>query len=1741
MDWHTPPSKLSVRNPLIRSLRPISTTPSFYTTDSKHVLDQLDISTKRPHEIPGDTAAFDAFDAFDAADRMADLKAELQQLSHSAQSWNVQIYNTLQWLQQPSLQNRPELEADLYRLQFNYNTVVTNANRVHSQIQKLQFLVDNQQRQKEKAEAAKKQREQDAFEEWKAANRDGEFPNREKDITQYRAFLKEAEAEKKQKEHVAFEEWRLVEKDGEFPNREKNITQYRAFLRARNLERRADAKRQKEEDDEAKATAKEAVRQAIDEANQAKAAAEAAKFAEWKVANPDGTAGEYKAALKKAEKQARDAAKLQDAFQAWVATPGNEGRTMEAYKDFIKTSNANKAAEDRRKAALAEWNKARNDKNMGNTTDFGADMKRKTAWMHKNKDKSQDYFLNYLAGFERAKAEWLQENPNGDYEESLQRAETERKKKEAWEKKYPFNNYEEHLKELERKAEEKKTAWIKKFSNGMADGAAYDAWKTERAVWANEKPKCSNDYALQTYMIDYGNKREAYEDILLKYAQSGNSYNEWSYARDNNSKWRSKVIEGEMVLLESQLAALGKYEDLTVLAKQKIVSLDTQLFTDMFDGSGQGDLDNYRQWKANIATETNSKIEQAELQGVTKEATPQTFYVWVTLYYEQLEAAMKEFTEQKITPSWGDWVGEGGGFEQWQRRKWFKDKLAKLRTKVNQANFATPEEEQDYRAAFEFLEALKTQSDERAVRAKEVVKEEATAARQARKEERMAAQEEAARAKDEFRRAAAAVKAAEKAAKSELREQAKAASEAFKKARKEARDAAREERRKVKFAELKTEISGKPLELASQLLVIDEERERLQKLFNELEFEPGHALHKDKDPEQPREARVTGRLSGSRGSAPQGVELVPGEWPIAQMKLSEEQHLHLFMTETDVFSEVDEPKFAESEDPEVGVKTSGAAESSISVSKLPNKSGVKILDSATVFAADPLLFNRSFAKRLLTAHVNSLKEMHTRSMHFNPKVKYSNVGEAVNADTNTTVEQVLPFFETMLRYRNTMLMAKTFMLQQEMQLALKGSANHRALAASLKTIESFGLKPQWAVEALRMIEADNGRLPGQLYQRQPHFLPLRIFAPPRVGKSATALLTASIAKRVGMVTLYSVSPNKNTPIAELSKKLARMGWGDPQAAQEADRVSANRMIVDISNVQDERMCLQMRYNYYSVENVPGGPSAPGLSSKSKCTPDYNNIDMVMYSSDVADDAMRVGAILSDFKLKPVVTFHIRDEAQSLAKELKNEVMSCHKVDVPPPVLLQYLRAYYSNLYSLNCNVTATHFPTLLEYDLYGFMGTIEQNIRAGIPMTAPPDKISTYLGSHFLPKLVPALQPLRPTGYIGVDHFVTWTNSAQVEVTLQVGANHSGLNESGALRDSGTASASSSSGGAVETTVTEEQVERLAALRAEKLELESKRGKNKNERAFLRNRLATIRDDIEAIEAVEGRLDALSVLASNTQEETTNEADFDYSSDDDDGDDDKETKQRTDAEKIAKAKGKQERQNKRASDREADKNRNKEMAEKDANAVKLHFIDYLNSQPLTVIQRDGVNTFKMMPTYIGALNARISSRGMSSILRMLGSEAHQRASSVAKEMRTRSKYGVAFLLYTSTMNSRKDVSNDKIKIVGDKGGKTEDRMDVVEQNEADGDKGNFDSMAKDELRNMLRDKKIPFKSKANKAELVQILREAIEAELDLSTKSLADLQDLCRNDGLPVKGANGCLEPCNSHTLHSCTLRCLFL
>ena len=550
-----------------------------------------------------------------------------------------------------------------------------------------------------------------------------------------------------------------------------------------------------------------------------------------------------------------------------------------------------------------------------------------------------------------------------------------------------------------------------------------------------------------------------------------------------------------------------------------------------------------------------------------------------------------------------------------------------------------------------------------------------------------------------------------------------------------------------------------------------------------------------------------------------------------------------------------------------------------------------------------------------------------------------------------------------------------------------------------------------------MVEADRGQLPGQLYTPQPYFLPLRISAPPRVGKSAAALLMATLAKRAGMKTVYSVSPYKDTPIQEMQTKMIRIGWRDPGEAAAADK-AVREQFVDEVDYKENTECLQMKYSHFVIDNVPG---------KSKAAPDATKIDMILYSSDVPDDCQRIGAVLADWKYRDVIVFHLRDEAQSLAKALKNMVAGdAHRRDVPPPVELQYLRYYYGNGYGLNCNVTATHFPTLLEEKMWGYIGSVRQNASAGLPLSAGVGKISAQLGANFLPTLVPALLPVVSEGYIGVGALTTWSPKG-VPRTLEMGASHSGVDfNTGELRRAVAALPANTTN----KKKAAEAVPRLTrAQRAERGRKVKEGGLDKDEAAEVLTE--AIRD------------------ANKSVEEILRESDPDYVAGLDEEDDPDEVDESTGAKRKGQTK----------EDKKEKARKLEEKVANDIDSVQDHFNEWLAlpdaqeqdvnypswwlaQEPRSPVKTKEGRPINLVPMHIGALNNEVSDSGMASFVRTFGVLAHQNAKKnsgtapprpgskfeAAKAQRRRT-HGVVFVLFTSTLKTREHVIRSKIKMV----------------------------------------------------------------------------------------------------------------
>ena len=333
-------------------------------------------------------------------------------------------------------------------------------------------------------------------------------------------------------------------------------------------------------------------------------------------------------------------------------------------------------------------------------------------------------------------------------------------------------------------------------------------------------------------------------------------------------------------------------------------------------------------------------------------------------------------------------------------------------------------------------------------------------------------------------------------------------------------------------------------------------------------------------------------------------------------------------------------------------------------------------------------------------------------------------------------------FRSMATYRVVALALKYIEVGREIDSlsVIDPSSSEANDTQGLKTkLESNGSSVhRWKEEALHMLQAADGLLPGQFCAQQPLFLPLQISAPPRVGKSAIALQFASIAKLLGMTVMYSVSPNKNLPINEMTTKLGSIGWESWEDEKHTPLGNqATRQMASSADVNQDRHT-KFRYKHERIENVWND-----LSSID------NLADMVLYSSDVLSDIQQAGILCAELRLSEKVVFHMRDEAQSLSKRLLAYKGGSSRF-APIPLELQLLRTYYGNVYGMNCLISATQWPVFTEEGLWGFVGSTTQNVKIGLPADATQSQIKSSLGEVMLPRLVPVTSPFIPNTYAGV-------------------------------------------------------------------------------------------------------------------------------------------------------------------------------------------------------------------------------------------------------------------------------------------------------------------------------------------------------------------------------------------------------
>jgi len=499
-------------------------------------------------------------------------------------------------------------------------------------------------------------------------------------------------------------------------------------------------------------------------------------------------------------------------------------------------------------------------------------------------------------------------------------------------------------------------------------------------------------------------------------------------------------------------------------------------------------------------------------------------------------------------------------------------------------------------------------------------------------------------------------------------------------------------------------------------------------------------------------------------------------------------------------------------------------------------------DAKAAFESIPAVVIRTdYMRYVLREHINGMianHKAHEEKVKAVDKDAYvSNASEALRKDPNEAAEELMPVFESLLRYRMTSLYAKKSDMQRRLPL-LEGqivTQINKSISEIREKITKGGwsanlrldanqvdLGKAWQQLAKAMQDGEEGSLPGQLSRPQPLFLPLRIAAPPRMGKSALTLLLSSLARRLGFKIFLSVAPNKKIPVLEFQEKLQKMGWKDnnketrsqtaqrrlsqakqniqqnPQdpAAKKAVKNAARKVPVEGS-----RKSARIKFTPTQATGVQPPPEGIDANEQAKIALSESKalswravvidqlrktnivnslnkpndpIDMVFYSHDVALDVQTVGGMLSSLALSSTLVLNVHDESQRmLKKEFNAGYPKSNVIDIPPNVSASYLRHYYGNRYNLICNVTATHLPTLCESEMWGFTGTAEQCVlndihgsKGGAPQIT---NINAKLGAATLPLLVPALTPGPEhfVGYVGIDHVVTWQTDENDPTTEQ--------------------------------------------------------------------------------------------------------------------------------------------------------------------------------------------------------------------------------------------------------------------------------------------------------------------------------------------------------------------------------------
>ena len=916
--------------------------------------------------------------------------------------------------------------------------------------------------------------------------------------------------------------------------------------------------------------------------------------------------------------------------------------------------------------------------------------------------------------------------------------------------------------------------------------------------------------------------------------------------------------------------------------------------------------------------------------------------------------------------------------------------------------------------------------------------------RQRLKTARDAQKEAEARARAEREEAIRLQKAEQRQEKAQEKQRLKNEKQAAMKEAQRTRTVARKARMQAQLAERTDRLLGdtaqESVSLALAFAAIDADQQLCQERFDTLQTTLEQSLreealsakqfpwHSGDIPKQKCQTRVTSTdgIHASKlqddGSALQRQTY----YPEYQSPFSVEQHSLLFVTETEAFY-----GSAQGETPTTDSVESAefAATRELQDVDAPSEAAIRTsllqrVKEEDVISSDAMLFNKVYARHLLRKHLSDIDEdlRDRRESKKDADVGFVNISTCLG-DIHTTdgnvidskkldnvVTQLLPSFECMLRYRNTVLKFKEIEIENELLLqADSKSVRYAAMRKELRLIKQACVPRQWGeVAAKRMIASLYGKLPGQLHTPQPLYMPLRISAPPRVGKSATSILLASLAKRVGMLTLYSVAPHKIVPINEIQSKLCTIGWRSVRSV----KTEATSRGVDLKAALND---IVTSYNWASIDD--SSIDTCHLDAKEKHA--SKKTDMLLYSSDELGDVARASALMGSLRLTNTVVFHIRDEAQRLAKEETNKFVPNHSEFVPSPPILHFLRSCYNNAFGLNCLVSATMFPTLLETDLWGYIGTTRQNVQNALPPSASLFAMQRKLGFSCLPTVVPALKPPVPPNYMGVEYLRTWTFKKTPEEKMPCNA-HAKEGQDAYLQYG-----SSYSAAWADNTV--RTVEEAGMLReAAKMKI-SQKTKSATEQLQTMQLRETRHSALTRAQALLGEPDNESDTAdaatTSRPSSLPEGSDWEPSEDESDYEDDQGPKPATSKKAATKAKRKAERKRLAA-----------ELVEQDAFTIAEHFKDWLECEEEPVVEVLGENQKECMlvPMYIGALNNHVADTAMLSFVRHFAMLAHKRTLDKVKAKTTKKgglfgappnirEHGVAFCLFSSVYRKRDDL------------------------------------------------------------------------------------------------------------------------